>query len=411
MQNFETAPLVAIACGGTGGHLFPGLAIAEALQEKGCEIVLLVSPKEVDQQGVKAALVKEVVTLPAVAWTGPRFGPFAGGCYRSFRLCQKLFSREPPRAVLAMGGFTSAPPVLAAKMFGSATFIHESNCIPGRANRWLAPLVNEVFAGFPEAARQLWNSAVKITGTPVRPQFKPGHPAPQRMALGLDPERPVLLVMGGSQGASGINELLLKALPLFSRHAPEWQFLHLTGGNDREKVREIYRTHQLKAIVLPFLTEMELAMGAATVALSRAGASSLAEIAAVRVPSILIPYPYAVDNHQYYNAHAFMNSGAARQLDQSSATPEHLFRLVREMADGKVRVRMQSALEQWHFPGAAEAIAARMLEIMEIVPAAKPASFNHLEEENFSAEPFRLPMPKGPDASGRTNPFETEKHS
>ena len=110
-----------------------------------------------------------------------------------------------------MGGFTSAPPVLAGKRLGAFTFLHESNSIPGRANRWLAPWVDEVFVGFPTAARRLSTQCIRYVGTPVRPQFKPVDPGPCRMALGLSPKDPVLLIMGGSQGASGINQLLLRA--------------------------------------------------------------------------------------------------------------------------------------------------------------------------------------------------------
>jgi UDP-N-acetylglucosamine--N-acetylmuramyl-(pentapeptide) pyrophosphoryl-undecaprenol N-acetylglucosamine transferase len=355
-------PYVAIACGGTGGHLFPGLAVAEALQNKACDITLLISPKDVDQEGVKSAVGMEVVTIPAIAlqnrdWTG-----FIKGSWTSYGFCSALFKRRRPDAVLAMGGFTSAPPILAGKLAGAATFLHESNAIPGRANRWLSPLVGQVFVGFAAAARRLRNRSVKVVGTPVRPQFQPLDPASCRMALGLDPSKPVLLVMGGSQGATGINDLVRRALPALLARVSELQFIHLTGVSDKERIAADYSTHKRRAVVFPFLTEMELALGAATATVSRSGASSLAEFAAMRLPAILIPFPSAADNHQFHNARAYTETGAAHQLDQTATTPEMLADLIVELVqNAEARAAVIKALARWHYPDAAEAIADSIL--------------------------------------------------
>jgi UDP-N-acetylglucosamine--N-acetylmuramyl-(pentapeptide) pyrophosphoryl-undecaprenol N-acetylglucosamine transferase len=183
--------------------------------------------------------------------------------------------------------------MLAAKRAGARTFLHESNTIPGRANRWLARVVHGAFVGFPTAAGRLHNRNVMVTGTPVRLCFQARAAADCRAELGLDQARPVLLVMGGSQGASGINELVLRSLPLLASRAPEWQWFHLTGPGDVERVRQTYSALKLRAVVHPFFAGMEVALGAATVAVSRAGASSLAELAAMRVPAVLVPYPAA----------------------------------------------------------------------------------------------------------------------
>jgi len=363
MQSAETAPLVAIACGGTGGHLFPGLAVAEVLSRAGCAVSLIVSPKEVDQQAVKAAVGMEVITLPAVGLSRGRFIGFLRGFWQSCRAARQNFKSRPPRAVLAMGGFTSAPPILAGLKIGAATYLHESNCIPGRANRWLAPKVDGVFTGFPAAALRLRNRSVTVTGTPVRPEFRAMDAGGCRVALGLSPERPVLLVTGGSQGAAGINKLVLDSLPLLSAQMPELQFLHLTGAGDFENTCGAYAARNLKAVVRPFLSEMELALGAATAAISRAGASSLAEIAAMRLPTVLIPYPAAADNHQFFNARALVETGAARILEQRGATSETLVQFVKELVrDSATRESIQTALAQWHRTDAAGQIAAQMLE-------------------------------------------------
>ena len=356
--------MVAIACGGTGGHLIPGLAVAEELVKRRCAVVLLISPKEVDQQVVKSVSGVEIVTLPAVALQAGSRMAFLRGAWQSWRAARALFQIRSPGAVLAMGGFTSAPPVLAAKRLGARTFLHESNSIPGRANRWLARFVDQAFVGFPSAAARLRVREATVVGTPVRQHFQmPADAAACRVALGFEPSKPVLLVMGGSQGASGINALLLVAMPLLAKRFPHWQWLHLAGSNDTDSVKRAYTAAGLKAVVFPFLTEMETALGAASAAVSRAGASSLAEIAAMRLPSLLVPFPYAADNHQFHNARAFSETDAAWLLEQSAATPEKIAESLNELVENSsTRARMQTALGQWHSPQAAEQIANTILK-------------------------------------------------
>ncbi|HSY17638.1 MAG TPA: undecaprenyldiphospho-muramoylpentapeptide beta-N-acetylglucosaminyltransferase [Candidatus Acidoferrales bacterium] len=351
-------PFVAIACGGTGGHLFPGLAVAEQLKQRGCEVGLLISPKEVDQQAVKAAGGMAIFTLPAVGLQNRNYFSFARSFWKSFQAARAIFKTRRPAAVLAMGGFTSAPPVLAARKFGAKTFLHDSNTIPGKANRFLARWVDEAFIGFPEAAARLRAKKISVTGTPVRPQFQVRDPAACRLALGLEPNMPTVLVVGGSQGASGLNDLILSALKLM----PRAQWLHLTGAKDFEAVKAAYAAAGIKAVVKPFLAEMELALGAATACVSRAGASSLAEIAAMRLPSALVPLPTSADHHQWSNALAFENTGAAMLLDQRNSSPEKVAETLTTLVRDEItRLRMEAALAQWHAPASAEIIAKNIL--------------------------------------------------
>jgi UDP-N-acetylglucosamine--N-acetylmuramyl-(pentapeptide) pyrophosphoryl-undecaprenol N-acetylglucosamine transferase len=401
-------PFVAIACGGTGGHLFPGLAVAEQLQKRGGIVALLISPKDVDQQAVKSALERrpparpetgdvpklagpeaggplQVFTLPAVALQNRNYFSFARSFWQSWRASSKFFKQRKPDAVLAMGGFTSAPPILVAKDCGAKTFLHESNTIPGRANRFLSRFVDEAFIGFPEAGSRLRSRKVTTTGTPVRPQFSANQNPVGRdsvepkstqcsLAFGLDSNRPTILVMGGSQGASGLNDLVLSALPVLGERASVWQWLHLTGTSDFEKVKAAYAARGLKAVVKPFLAEMDLALGAATISVSRSGASSLAEIAAMRLPSLLVPYPTAADNHQFTNALAFEKTGAAKLLEQKNATPVKVAGLLCELVeDSRTRAKMQAALAQWHAPAAAERIAEIILAAIAQQQAANAA--------------------------------------
>ena len=353
---------VAIACGGTGGHLFPGIAVGEKLLERGCDVALLVSNKEIDQLSSRGATGMEVINTPAVPLLKGNFPTFTKTFWQSLLQLRRHFKKRPPTAVLAMGGFTSAAPIVAGKLAGARTGIHESNSFAGRANRLLAPWVNHVFIGFASAANQLGNRSVQFTGTPVRSQFEPLDPAPCRMALGLDPKQPVLLITGGSQGASAINKAILEAVPTLSQAIPGIQFLHITGTGNFEAISAAYKSLTSRAKVFPFLREMEMALGAASVVVSRAGASSLAEIAAMQVPSILVPYPTAADDHQYHNARGFAQSGAARMIVQSQLRSETLANAITELVTDELIVQqMRTELSKWHYPSAADQIIKTLL--------------------------------------------------
>lgn len=356
----QTRHLV-IACGGTGGHLFPGVAVAEEWLTQGGTATLMISPKEVDQRGVGLASPTEIVTLPAVAMQRGSRLAFVTALVGSVRMCVKHFRTQRPAAVLAMGGFTSAGPVLAARALRIPAFLHESNTVPGRANRLLARCAQEVFVGFPGAAARFRTGATP-TGTPVRTRFGPADEAGCRRSLGLEPDRPVILVAGGSQGARGVNDIVLRALPGAKSMLPHWQWLHLTGPAEEDRVRRAYAAEGIDGVVHGFWDRMETALGAASAAVCRAGASSLAELAAMRVPTVLIPFPHAADNHQFYNACAFESTGASVLIEQKDLQPEHLLAALRPMVeDSNLRIRMQAALEVWNRPDAARSMIDRML--------------------------------------------------
>ena len=353
---------IAIACGGTGGHLFPGLAVGDALVARGCEVTLLVSSREVDQTAVKSAYGMEVESLPVVGLSRnlPRF---AASFWSSLGQCRKLFCDKPPDAVLAMGGFTSAPPVIAGKMIGARIFLHEANAIPGRAVKLLAPLADEVFVQFPTAMPRVLSTNIRATGLPVRSALEPIEKADARTSLGLADHRPVLLVMGGSQGAQSINQALVGALPRLAKALPELQFIHLTGTGSVEPVRQAYDALGLSAVVRPFLTEMEYALGAADLALSRSGASSLAEFSAMELPAILIPYPTAVDDHQRLNARSFVDIGAARCFHQKQLTSNLLVSQLSELFGSPARLEaMAGAMKQWKSAQATGEVVQRIFE-------------------------------------------------
>jgi UDP-N-acetylglucosamine--N-acetylmuramyl-(pentapeptide) pyrophosphoryl-undecaprenol N-acetylglucosamine transferase len=375
-----TPPHLALACGGTGGHLFPGVAVGEAILALGGSVTLLVSEKEIDQQAVRGLRDMEVVTLPAVGLQGRNYLGFAWGAWRSRRRSLNAFRRQRPAAVLAMGGFTSVGPILAARAVGAIACLHESNTVPGRANRWLSRLARVAFTGFPQAGASLHVREVVVTGTPVRTRFQPLPAAACRLHFGLDPEAPVLAVMGGSQGATGLNQAVIRALAVLQEKFPTLQYLHLTGERDLAAARAAYAAAGVRAWVEPFCAEMEQVLGAATAVVARSGASTLAEFAALGVPSVLVPFPAATDNHQFHNAAAFAASGAAVVLEQYAAVPDGLARaLAPYLADGPARLAAAQAAAAWHRPEAAADIAARLWELAlgpgrTVRPAAAPTT-------------------------------------
>src|SRR5262252_9344836 len=333
-----------IACGGTGGHLFPGIAVAEVLRDRGHEVMLLISEKEIDALAVSGQTSFRVEKLPTVglpsAFSPALFG-FVRRFYESLSLCRALYRRFKPNAILGMGGFTSTAPVLAGRIRGIATFIHESNAVPGKANRWTARMVNAVMLGFKECAPFFPKTRTEITGTPVRTELVPLDRADARRTLGLQEDLPTLLVMGGSQGASGINQALIKALPFLQGVA--LQVIHLSGARDERLVADNYRRENVPAYIGAFHHRMEEVYSAADLVVARAGAASLAEFAGFSLPGILIPFPYAADDHQTRNAEIYAHADAAILLKQSDLSGESLARSIRELMEDPQRLQQMAA--------------------------------------------------------------------
>jgi UDP-N-acetylglucosamine--N-acetylmuramyl-(pentapeptide) pyrophosphoryl-undecaprenol N-acetylglucosamine transferase len=332
-----------IACGGTGGHLFPGIAVAEVLQNRGHAVMLLVSEKNIDAVALSGRTNFQVEKLPTVGLPSPFSPAFFGFTHRfveSLSLCRSIYRKFNPHVVLGMGGFTSTAPVLAGRIRGIATFIHESNAVPGKANRWTARLVNAVMLGFQECAPFFPKTHTEITGTPVRTELVPLDRVEARRKLGLREDLPTVLVMGGSQGASGINQALIKALP-FLQGVP-FQVIHLSGTRDERLVADNYRRENVPAYIAAFHHQMEEVYSAANVVVARAGAASLAEFAAFSLPGILIPFPYAADDHQTRNAEIYSHADAAILLKQSDLSGELLARNIRELMESPQRLQQMA---------------------------------------------------------------------
>jgi UDP-N-acetylglucosamine--N-acetylmuramyl-(pentapeptide) pyrophosphoryl-undecaprenol N-acetylglucosamine transferase len=332
-----------IACGGTGGHLFPGIAVAEVLRDRGHDVLLFVSEKEIDGLALSTRSQFRFEKLPTVGFPSlysPRIFGFVRRFTESLSLCRSIYQKFKPQVVLGMGGFTSTAPILAGRLRGISTLVHESNAIPGKANRLAARMVGAVLLGFKEAAQFFPKVRTEITGTPIRSELQRLDRQTARQKLGLEANGTTMLVMGGSQGASGINQAIIKSLPLL-KSAP-MQVIHLSGTRDERLVADNYRREQIPAAVAAFHHHMEEVYSAADFAVARSGAASLAELAFFGLPSILVPFPYAADDHQTRNAEIFARTGAAFVLKESDLTPELLSQKIREMVERPDQVRRMS---------------------------------------------------------------------
>lgn len=301
---------VIIACGGTGGHLFPGVAVAQELKSRGHKVKLLISQKKVDARASEKYKNLDFDTVSAVAkprTMSLKMIPFMWKLYKTIGQCKKMHKEFGTDAVIGMGGFTSLAPVLAGHKMGAKAYVHDSNALPGKANRLTAKWCDKVFIGFEVARKFFPKSEAELTGTPVREEIRN---LPERVAaaekLGLNPEMKTVLMMGGSQGAVKLNSLIVGA----SKAMPGVQFLQITGNGDFERVQSELgdaKHHKL----LAFCDDMAAAYAVSDLAVMRSGASSLTELSYVGMASILVPYPTAADDHQTRNAEVFEKVDAA----------------------------------------------------------------------------------------------------
>jgi UDP-N-acetylglucosamine--N-acetylmuramyl-(pentapeptide) pyrophosphoryl-undecaprenol N-acetylglucosamine transferase len=332
-----------IACGGTGGHLFPGVAVAEALRDRGHEVMLFVSEKEIDQLALSGHEQLRYEKLPSIGLPSlysPAILGFLRRFQQSFAQCRSIYRKFQPHVVLGMGGFISTAPILAGRMRGISTFIHESNAIPGKANRLTARFVRAVLLGFKECAPFFPRVRTEVTGTPIRTDLKPLDRKLARQKLGLREDLITALVMGGSQGASGINQAMIKSLP--SLKQIPLQIIHLSGKRDEQLVADNYRRENVAAYVSAFHHHMEDLYSAADFVIARSGAASLSEFAAFALPGILIPFPYAADDHQTRNAEIFVRAQAAVLVKESEISGDVLARHIKELISEPEKLQRMS---------------------------------------------------------------------
>jgi UDP-N-acetylglucosamine--N-acetylmuramyl-(pentapeptide) pyrophosphoryl-undecaprenol N-acetylglucosamine transferase len=360
MSN-ASAPVLIMA-GGTGGHIFPGLAVADAL--RACEIPVLwlggaggmetrlvpargIAMEAVPVSGVRGKKLLERLTAP---WMVLR------AVFASIRILRE----SRPRSVLSLGGYVAGPGGIAAWLLRKPLLVHEQNRIPGFTNRVLARFAKRVLAGFSDAFPS--RAHAEWTGNPVRAQIAALPPPAQRLGV-RESERPSLLILGGSLGARALNLRVPEALALIPEDRRP-RVLHQCGAAHVEATRAAYAKAQVDARVEPFIEDMAQAYADADLAICRAGALTLAELAAAGLGSILVPFPYAVDDHQTHNAQGFVHAGAAELVQERDFdTAGFAQRLQRLLGDREHLLAMAQAARKLAKPDAAATIAQRCLEV------------------------------------------------
>jgi UDP-N-acetylglucosamine--N-acetylmuramyl-(pentapeptide) pyrophosphoryl-undecaprenol N-acetylglucosamine transferase len=359
---------VVIAGGGTGGHLYPGIAVAR-------EWLSRLPDTRISFAGTAGGIETRVVPLEGFALDSIRSGGLKGKSMAA-RLhgavllvpslvdAWRLVSKRRPHLVIGVGGYSSGPVVLIAALRRVPTMLLEQNAMPGLTNRLLAPFVRAAAVSF-ESTQSLFGSKAFLSGNPVRPEFlRPAAPRSELTANGGSPVIQVL-VFGGSQGAHAINLAMVEAAQELAGHSRELRFTHQTGPRDIEMVRAAYKQAGMVADVESFYDDLGERVGRADVIVCRAGATTLAEVTAAGKAAILVPLPTATDDHQRQNAEALAATGAADVLVQSSMTGHTLAqRILALAADPNGRARMAAAAGALARPDAARVIVDRALELV-----------------------------------------------
>lgn len=312
-----------IACGGTGGHLSPGIALAERLTEKGFPCTLLVSKKKIDARLAEKYASLEFVRAPGCAFSSSPIGlcKFFLNLGQSILFGLGLFLKERPAAFVSFGGFLTVGLAIASRLLFIPVILHEANRVPGKAVRWMSRIATRVYLPPGVRLRGITPLAVRSTGFPVRREMFPHDKLQSRAKIGMPADGKVLAIFGGSQGAKPLNEWIRKDFSRFLE-AGVSVFCVTGPGKELELSPEEKATcsrdgQTAVARFIPFCDDMSAALSAADLVVSRSGAGSLAEFVACGVPALLIPYPFAADNHQEANAKFFREKGAGVMIPQS----------------------------------------------------------------------------------------------
>ncbi len=354
-----------ISCGGTGGHLAPGIALAEGLASRGHGTTLLVSGKKIDARLAAKYPALKFATVPAAPFArGPvGLAKFVCQQWRGLSFSLRLIRATRPAAVVAFGGFTAGPVAFAARLAGVPVALHEANRVPGRATRVLARFARRVYLPPGVTLRGLNDAVRRHAALPVRAEIVRRPRAEACARLGLDPASKILVVLGGSQGATALNDWMRRELPVFV--AAGVQLCCVTGPGKATALG----TGAGGAVLLEFCDDMAALLSAADLVVSRAGAGSIAELARCATPALLVPFPHAADNHQQANAAWFAQGGGGLVVDQREL--EKLGPLARALlVDDAQLARFRANLRQLDRPGALGLI----LDDLESLNQPAPAS-------------------------------------
>lgn len=354
---------VLIAGGGTGGHLYPGIAVADAITAAGGEVVFVGTERGLETRLVpKAGYPLELVRVSGLKRMG--LGALVRGVGRlpgAYLASRRILKQHRPDVVLGVGGYASGPLVFAAALSGYPTAVQEQNSVPGFTNRVLGRFAKRVFVAFDEAARAFARRKVRFTGNPVRRSLI------ERAATLADrPGGGSILILGGSQGSHAVNELASGMVRVLDARGRLPRIVHQTGADEHDRMQVHYAAfgYETRVQVQAFIDDMPAALADASLVVARAGALTLAELAIMRRPAILIPLPTAADDHQTVNAMAFARAGAAVVIPQPDASATRLGDLVDEILQTPDRQQtMAAAMGQLARPGATDAIVEELAAI------------------------------------------------
>lgn len=372
---------IIIAGGGTGGHIFPGIAIADEItaRDESAEVIFVGTEKGIEgsivpHEGynirflraegmVGRSMIKKIRSLIKVVIS----------IYDSYKIIHEF----RPDAVIGVGGYASFGMVLTSRLFSIPTLVTEQNSIPGLANRILGRFVNAVCVTYHDSLSFFPKEKTYITGNPVRRVIMRGEREKAYDLFSLDRDRFTILVFGGSAGATRINRAVCDSFNHLTDLRNQIQFLHQTGRSDIEWVKETYRKWGFKGTVAPFIFEMAEAYAVSDLVISRAGATTLAELTAVGRPAILIPYPFAAARHQEENARRLVDMGAARMIMDSDLNGEVLSEEIKALfGNHELRINMEKAARSLGRPDAARHIVDIMMSLI------KQALINRKEVRN-----------------------------
>ena len=353
-----------VAGGGTGGHLFPGVAVAQEIGRRfeGAEILFVTGRRKMESE----VLRKTGFRQRSIAVEGMKGRGLLKGAWVTLKLPWSLLESLwilrgfSPHLVLGVGGYSAGPVCLAARVMGVPSAIHEQNSFPGVTNRLLCRVVDRVFISFEESRKHFSGGSIFLTGNPIRPEFVTAE-----TRTGEKGGVFTVAVVGGSQGARAINEAVVEALALLKERKRPCRVIHQTGDLDYEKTVAHYKAKGLEAEVMPFIQDMAGVYREADLVVSRAGAGAVFEMAAMGKPSLLIPYPFAANRHQETNARFLVEAGAAEMILQENLTGEVLAdRLVKWMEGRAALEKMGQAARRVSKPDAAQKIADLLLEMV-----------------------------------------------
>ncbi|MFC1468096.1 undecaprenyldiphospho-muramoylpentapeptide beta-N-acetylglucosaminyltransferase [Verrucomicrobiota bacterium] len=314
---------VAVSCGGTGGHIFPGLAVAAALKARGHDVTIWMAGKDVESEALRE-WQGHVVTVPS---EGLQYGVSLRALLAAFRMlkagfkCLPLMKKHRPEVVLGMGSYASFGPLFASKLLRIPYVLHEANVIPGKANKLFAHGAAKIAVAFEETRHYLQNHRVAGVGMPLRADLRQAANAAESADFS---DTLNVLIMGGSRGARALNEMIPQALAKVLAKGYKVRAIHLAGVAEEEKVRALYEELDVPNETIGFAHDMASLYKRANLAICRSGASSCFELAAFGLPSLLIPFPYAANDHQFANAESLEKAGAAHVIRQKDVEQDWL---------------------------------------------------------------------------------------